>query len=98
MRPIEPRRPLAPVTIGSDERNQALVDQPPEEPASASGPVVTECRVAVRAQEAATLDERSRDPEVSLEPKRTLWMGDHGNKLDRQQAVGRFQHERAVVL
>jgi hypothetical protein len=25
-------------------------------------------------------------------------VGDHGNELDCQQAVGRFQHERAVVL
>ena len=25
-------------------------------------------------------------------------MGNHGNELDCQQALGRFQHERAVVL
>ena len=53
------------MTVGSDERDQALVDQP-SEGLLGERPVLTECRVAVRAQEAATLDERSRDPKVSL--------------------------------
>ena len=41
VRSIEPRRPLTPVTVGSDESDQALVDQPPEELLD-DGPVVTE--------------------------------------------------------
>jgi len=55
---------LPPVTIGSDKRDQTLVDQPPEG-LFGDRPVVTECRVAVPAQQPATLDERSRDPEIS---------------------------------
>src|SRR5205823_14880046 len=87
---------VPPMTVGSDERDQALVQQPPEG-LFGEGAVVTECRVAVRAQEAATLDERARDREVSPESERTLRVGDHGNELDCQQALGRLEHERTVV-
>ena len=64
VRLIEPRRPLPAVAVGSDERDQALVQQPPEG-LFGDRPVGTEWRGAVRAQEAALLDQRSRDPEVS---------------------------------
>ena len=65
---IEPRRPLPAVAVGSDERDQALVHQPPEG-LFGEGPVVSECGVAVRAQEATLLDERSRDPEADPAPR-----------------------------
>ena len=77
VRLIEPRRPLPAVPVGSDELDQALVQQPPEG-LFGDAPVATQCRVAVRAQEAAMLDERSRDPEVSPKPERTLRVGNRG--------------------
>lgn len=61
---VEPRRPLPAVTVGRDECDQTLVQQPPES-LFGEGPVLAECRVAVRAQQAAILDERSRNLEVS---------------------------------
>src|SRR5438093_12991087 len=85
------------MTVGSDERDQAIVQQPPEG-LFGEGPVLAECRIAVRAEQAATLDERARDREVSPEPERTLWVGDHGNELDCQHALGRLEHARTCVL
>jgi hypothetical protein len=65
VRLIEPRRPL--LLWPSEATNATSPSSSSRQKAcSARGRVGTECRVAVRAQEAALLDERSRDPEVGL--------------------------------
>jgi hypothetical protein len=85
------------VAVGGDERDQALVHQPPEG-LFGHGPVVTECRVAVRAQEAALLDQRARAIPKSTLARSNVQGAQSRERARLPQAVGRFQHERAVVL
>jgi hypothetical protein len=73
VRLFEPRRPMPPVTIGSDERDQALVDQPPED-LFGDGPVATECRVAVRARRQPRSTSASAIPKSACSPiERSGW-------------------------